>query len=442
MRALASRGHVEHYEKELRRQDGSPLFLIENAMGIFNENGDLVEIHGFVVDETKRIQIEQQLRQVQKMQAIGGLAGGIAHDFNNILAVVNGYSEMLLRDPSMSEGALRRTQEILKAGQHAASLTRQLLAFSRKQMLQPTVLNLNLVIKDIDKMLRRLIREDIELKAVLAPDLMDIMADRSQMEQVLLNFCINARDAMPDGGTIIIETKNVNVDQIHAAQHYPLKPGQYVRLSVSDTGIGMEKEILSHVFEPFFTTKGPDKGTGLGLATVYGIVEQSGGHVWAYSEPGQGATFSVYLPTVLESMAPLPEAKREEIKGGSETILLVEDAAPLRWMTRELLENKGYKVLEANDGDQALQVSAAYAGEIALLLTDVVLPTIPGTALAEKLKRLRNRVKILFMSGYVDGMVHAGKLAPGSAFLQKPFGADELTAKIRALLDGTKSKVV
>ena len=388
-------------------------------------------------DTTERKRLGEQLRQALKMEAVGQLAGGVSHDFNNLLGIINGYSEILLENPRFGEVTRRRLGEILKAGQHASSLTRQLLAFSRKQILQPRVLSLNHVLAEVDKMLRRLIGEHIEVTTVLDPNLEAVTADPTQMEQVILNFCVNARDAMPEGGRVTIETANVEVDETIAAQHFPMKPGRYVRLAVSDTGIGMEKETLSHVFEPFFTTKGSDKGTGLGLATVYGIVKQSGGYVWAYSEPGQGSTFSVYLPTATEVAEPsTPEAKSREAVRGSETILLVEDAAPLREMTRELLEERGYTVLEAEDGKQALEVAERYEGSIALLLTDVVLPKMGGPSLAKSLLQRRSGMKVLYMSGYANqAFVDDGVLKPGTVFLQKPFAAEELAKKVRKLLD-------
>jgi PAS domain S-box-containing protein len=428
---------LERYEKEFRRKDGKLLHVTENAIGTFSEHGELVEIHGFLMDETQRRRTERQLRQAQKMEAVGQLAGGIAHDFNNILGIINGYSEILLGNPEIQEATRRRLQEVLNAGQRAASLTRQLLTFSRKQVLQTKVLDLNLVLKDIDKMLRRLIGEEIEVQTQLDPDLKPVKADPSQMEQVIVNLCINARDAMPEGGTITIETKNVEVDEMQAAQRFPMKVGRYVRLEVSDNGLGMDKETLSHVFEPFFTTKGPEKGTGLGLATVYGIVKQSDGYVWVYSELGQGTTFSVYLPTALEAVGPREEkAKPAEIRRGRETILLVEDVAALRTMTRELLEGHGYTVLEAEDGERAIQIAREYEGKISLLLTDVSLPKMKGPALAKVLMPQRSGMAVLFMSGYSDNVVTQNEvLKPGTAFLQKPFTVEDLARKVREVLD-------
>jgi PAS domain S-box-containing protein len=443
LRQLKQRSSLEHYEKELRRKDGKPLHVTENAIGTFGERGELVEIHGFLIDETARRKTEQQLRQAQKMEAVGQFAGGIAHDFNNILGVIIGYCEILLGNPEIQEATRRRLQEVLNAAQRAASLTRQLLAFSRKQVLQPKVLSLNLVLENIDKMLRRLIGEEIEVRTLLDPDLDPVKADPSQMEQVIVNLCINARDAMSEGGTITIETKNVEVDEMQAAQRFPMKAGRYVRLEVSDNGLGMDKETLSHMFEPFFTTKGPEKGTGLGLATVYGIVKQSDGYVWGHSELGQGSTFSVYLPTALEKVGPRGEkGKPAEIMRGRETILLVEDVAALRTMTRELLEGYGYTVLEAEDGERAIQIAREYEGNISLLLTDVSLPKMKGPVLAKVLMPQRPGMAVLFMSGYSDNVVtQNGVLKPGTAFLQKPFTVEDLAQKVREVLDTRQDDV-
>ncbi len=434
--AVRSCGHVESMTRELRRPDRTPVHVIESAIGRFNEQGELTEILGYLIDETERRKADHQLRQVHKMEAVGRLAGGISHDFNNLLGIINGNSEMLLGNAEMEATTRCRVEEILKAGQSGASLTRQLLAFGRKQVLQPRVLSLNLILEDTQKMFRRLISENIEIRAVLDPNLHAVKVDPTQMEQVILNFCLNARDAMPEGGTITIETANVEVDDVLAAQHFPMKPGRYVRLAVSDTGTGMDAATLARVFEPFFTSKEPDKGTGLGLATVYGIVKQSGGHVWAYSEPGQGSTFSVYLPSATEELAPSKlEAKRIEPVRGSETILLVEDAAPLRALTRQLLERNGYTILEAEDGERATEIAEHYEGSIALLLTDVVLPKITGPALAKNLLQQRTNMKVLYMSGYTNGViVDSGALKVGAAFLQKPFAAAELATRVRDLL--------
>lgn len=427
--------HVEYYEKEFLRKDGSPLHVLENALGIFNGEGELSEIHGFLIDETARRQVEQQLQQAQKMEAVGRLAGGVAHDFNNILTVILGYCEFLLNRPEIRGETRQYAQEIYDAGSRAASLTRQLLAFSRKQLLKPRVLNLNQVIEDIGKMIRRLIGDEVEVKTVLANDLENVNADPGQMEQVIINFCVNARDAMPRGGRITIETDNVEVDEFLAAQHYPMKQGHYVRLTVSDTGTGMDSQTLSQVFEPFFTTKGSEQGTGLGLATVYGIVKQSGGYVWAYSEPEKGSAFSVYLPSALEGAEPRPLKSRSiEIIRGSETILVVEDAAPLRALIRKVLEGFGYTVLEADCAEQAYQIVERHPN-VDLLLTDLSLPRISGVAIAQSLLKKRPRLKVLFMSAHPAGVVDSGTSNPGTDFIQKPFTQEALAQRLRLLLD-------
>ena len=430
------------FERELRTKDGRTIPIEINA-NYFEYAG-----HGYNlalsrdISERKRGEEEQaklrlHMHQAQKMEAIGQLAGGVAHDFNNILGIINGYSEILLRDGELKESQKGSMEEILAAGRRAASLTRQLLAFSRKLVLQPKVLDLNSVIEGFDKMLRRLIGDEIEVRTALAPNLNAVNADPNQIEQILLNFCINARDAMPDGGKITIETANLELDAATAAQ-FSLPPGCYVALSVCDTGVGMDQTTQSHIFEPFFTTKGPDRGTGLGLATVYGIVKQSGGHVSVYSEPGGGATFRVYLPAVNQKTGECEQSSApQESFRGSETVLLVEDAAPLRTLYRKLLEEKGYTVLEAGDGERAFQVAEQYHGELALLLSDVSLPKMKGPALANILLYQRPTMKVLFMSGHGDEVVSGSDelLALGTGFIQKPFGAEDLFRKIREILN-------
>ena len=435
LQQLQQQGNLEFFEQELRRKDGSPLFVAANAIGSFNEHGELVEVHGFLMDQTERRKTEQELRQAQKMEAVGRLSGGIAHDFNNIMAVIIGHSQLLLDQPEIGVSARRRVREILDSSHRAANLTRQLLAFSRKQVLQPIPLNLNRVIEGIDKMIRRLIGDDIEVRTLLAADLENVNADPGQMEQVIINFCVNARDAMPEGGRVTIETLNVEVDEFLAGHHFPMQPGRYVRLAVSDTGIGMSEQTLSQIFEPFFTTKEPEKGTGLGLAMVYGIVKQSGGHVWAYSEPGHGSTFSVYLPTVIEEAESCePTSEPLDIKRGSETILLVEDAPSLRALIRELLEGFGYTVLEAEDAAQAQQIADQHK-DIALLLTDISLPKTSGIVMAKSLLEKRPGLKVLYMSAHSTGVVDCKVQQAGADFLQKPFTQEALAQKLRSLLD-------
>jgi PAS domain S-box-containing protein len=445
---VAIRGTNENLTK-----DGRVILCDWSNAPLIDSQGHVIGAIALCEDVTVHRKLEEQLRQAQKMEAIGQLAGGVAHDFNNILAIINGYSEILLRERELEEAQRASVEEIIAAEQRGAALTRQLLAFSRKMLLQPRVLNLNSIVEGFEKMLRRLIGEEIEVRAVLDPNLSAVNADPNQMEQVLLNFCINARDAMPNGGRITIETANVDVNEATAAQHLflirdghltcpicreELQPGCYVKLSVSDTGIGMNQETMLHIFEPFFTTKGPEHGTGLGLATVYGIVKQSGGHVLVDSVPGQGATFSVYIPIATrQALSPEQEPMPQEITRGSETILLVEDNASLRTAIRRLIESDGYIVLEAEDGERAIQVADQYEGSIALLLTDVSLPKMRGPALAEVLLQQRSTMKVLFMSGYgVDAVSEPSQvLHAGAGFIQKPFDVEELFRKLREILD-------
>jgi ligand-binding sensor domain-containing protein/signal transduction histidine kinase/CheY-like chemotaxis protein len=395
-------------------------------------------VHGGVAvfsDITARRRAEVELRQAQKMEAIGRLAGGIAHDFNNILGVVIGHSGLLLSQRESEAAARRRVHEISDAAGRPATLTRQLLVFSRKQALQPTVLNLNRVIMDVESMIRRLIGDDIEVRTLLAPDLENVNADPSQMEQVIINFCVNARDAMPHGGRLTIETKNAEIDEFAASQHSAMTPGRYVRLSVSDTGSGIDKKILPRIFEPFFTTKGPTHGTGLGLATVYGIVKQSGGEIVVYSEPEHGSTFSTYLPVTEQAELGEHVTVPQEVMGGSETILLVEDAAPLRAVIREVLEGLGYKILEAEDAERANQIADQYKDNIGLLLTDLSLPKGSGQAVARALLEKRSELKVLYMSAHPDRVVQPEIQAARTDFLQKPFTQEALAEKLRTLLN-------
>src|SRR3984885_10507123 len=384
----------------------------------------------FIEDVTERRALEQQLRQSQKMEAVGRLAGGIAHDFNNLLMVISGYSEFLL-DRLGPDPALRGpAQEIAGASQRASSLTRQLLAFSRKQMLAPKILDLNGVVTENLKMLTRVIGEDIDLVMVPAPSLGAVRADAGQIDQVIMNLALNARDAMPAGGKLTIETSNVSLDEEYARFHAPLRPGDYVMLAISDTGFGMDSETQSHIFEPFFTTKGP-KGTGLGLFTVYGIVKQSGGYIWVYSEAGKGTTFKIYLPRVAETVESpaqiVVSADSVAAEPGTETILLVEDEANLRYLARQFLEKQGYRVIEAADGAVAMQIAVAHEGTIHLLLTDVIMPGMNGRELAQLVSEIRPNTKVLYMSGYTENVIgHNGTLEAGVRLLQKPFTLQDL----------------
>jgi len=389
------------------------------------------------IDATERKSLEEQLRQSQKMEAVGRLAGGIAHDFNNLLTIVSGYCQLLLDSSGIGERDRSGIKEIKKAGEQAASLTRQLLAFSRKQVLAPRVLDLNAVVSNLEKMLRRLIGEDIELVTILRADLGRVKVDPGQVEQIIMNLAVNARDAMPKGGKLTIETANVELDEPYAHSHLPCQPGHYVMLAISDTGTGMDVETQKHIFEPFFTTKEKGKGTGLGLATVYGIIKQSGGFIWVYSEAGHGSAFKIYLPRTMErgEVVDVAPSHGEPLKG-TETILLVEDEAALRAMVQGILIAHGYKVLEAANGMEALILSKQYSDPIHLLLSDVVMPQMSGRELAERMTCFRPAMKVLYVSGYTDEViVHNGMLGLSTDFLQKPFTPAALARKIREVLD-------
>ena len=388
-------------------------------------------------DVTAQRHLEDQLRQSQKMEAVGQLAGGIAHDFNNLLTAILGSTQLLLQATPPDDVRREDVEEIRNAGLRAAELTRQLLAFSRRQVLAPKVLELNAVVANMDKMLRRLIGEDIELATALHAEAGAVNADPGQLEQVLLNLVVNARDAMPQGGRVLIETTRLQLRDELVERRHRLPPGDYVCLAVTDSGAGMDEATQAHLFEPFFTTKEVGKGTGLGLATVYGIVKQSGGYIWVYSEPGRGTTVKVYLPRVTGAVEPpLPAPEPPALRGGHETVLLVEDAAPVRTLARRSLEACGYTVLDAADGPSAIALSTRHAGEIAVLVTDVVMPGMSGRELAERLAPARPAMKVLYTSGYTDdAMVRQGVLNAGVAFLQKPFVPDSLARKVREVLD-------
>src|SRR5436853_788157 len=400
-------------------------------------DGRLTGILGIGRDVTERLGLEQQLRQAQKMEAVGRLAGGIAHDFNNILTAITGHADLLLEDLGHHDPRRADVDEIRRSAERAAGLTRQLLAFSRQQVLQPKVVDLNALVLDLDKLLRRLIGEDGQLAAGLEPTLGRVTADPGQLEQVIVNLAVNARDAMPQGGKLTLETRNIDLDASYTLEHSLVKPGPYVQLTVSDSGIGMDEETQAHAFEPFFTTKPRGQGTGLGLAMVYGTVKQSGGFIWVYSEPGRGATFKIYLPRVdapVESAA--PPAPVERPPRGSETVLLAEDEPAVRAIARQALERQGYTVLAAPSGADALALAAQHGATIHLLLTDVVMPGMSGRDLADRLTAQRPGIRVLYISGYTDNaIVRHGMLEPGLAYLQKPFRPDALVRKVREVLD-------
>jgi two-component system, cell cycle sensor histidine kinase and response regulator CckA len=425
-------------------RDGTEKFISYNRSPIRNQAGQTTGVVLVLHDMTERKQTEEALRhteeqliQAQKMEAVGRLAGGVAHDFNNLLTAIIGYSQLIQGQLEPTTPMRHDIDEICTAGQRAAALTSQLLAFSRKQVLQPKILDLNTIVANTSKMLSRLIGEDIRFRTTLDPGLKQVKADPGQIEQVLMNLAVNARDAMPNGGSLSIETANVYLDERYAEHHVDVRPGHHVMLVVSDSGCGMDSKTLSNIFEPFFTTKEQGKGTGLGLATVYGIVKQSGGHIWVYSEPDKGTTFKVYLPQVEEqSSSVTPPIQPEVLPLGTETVLLAEDELQVREFSSRVLRRLGYNVLEASNGQEALIVAKQTAGTIDILLTDVVMPQIGGKPLSEKLTLERPEIKVLFLSGYTaDSIVHHGVLEEGVAFLHKPFTAGDLARKVREVLD-------
>ncbi|HYA63215.1 MAG TPA: PAS domain S-box protein [Candidatus Sulfotelmatobacter sp.] len=437
---LARTEEIKDIEMEWKRKDGTPITVRCSGRRINDENSVPTYFEVFAEDVTEKRVLERQLRMAQKMEAIGRISGGIAHDFNNLLGVIIGYSRVLKRALGANNALCEHALEIEKAGQRAASLTKQLLAFSRQQVLTPAVLNINTLASDMQKMLLRLLGEDVEVSLELDPELGSVMADQSQIEQVILNLAVNARDAMPTGGKLKIQTANVQLDQSYTRNHPGSKAGNYVLLAVTDTGTGMDAGTLAHVFEPFFTTKERGKGTGLGLATVYGIVKQSNGYIGVDSEPGKGASFQIYLPR----HAGEPAVAEQKIDSGeklcgSETILLVEDAEPLRRLEQTILQAGGFHVLSAASGEEALEAAARFGGTIHLLLTDVVMPGMNGRALAEQLSPRQPGMKVLYISGYADSFIAGPRvLDPGMHLLHKPFTEEVLIRKVREVLDGGK----
>jgi two-component system cell cycle sensor histidine kinase/response regulator CckA len=420
-----------------RRKDGSDFPVFLSTGQVKDNQGRVIGIFGIAQDITERKHLEEQLAVSRKMEAVGQLAGGIAHDFNNLLAVIMGYSELLLEAFPPDDPRNRKVHQIKKAGDRAASLTRQLLAFSRKQVVRPRVLDLNALVDDLSKMLSRIVREDIELTTILRPEIGHIVADPGQVEQVIINLVVNARDAIPNGGKVIIETANSHLDEHYCRSHPTVKPGRYVMVAISDTGIGMDAKTQARIFEPFFTTKEQGKGTGLGLATVYGIVKQSEGNIWVYSQVGKGTTFKVYFP-LIDRPPELVWTDRDRVESlrGSETILLAEDAEDLRELTRSLLENNGYRVIVAENTEGAIRLAEQENEPIHLLLTDVVMPGMNGRQLAERIKANHPAVRVLYMSGYPsDVIVHHGILEQGIFLIEKPFSEATLMRKLREVLE-------
>ena len=434
VRQRVSQGIEGTYELVGKRKDGTRILLEATAKNhnIGTRRGRLTALR----DITEKRQLEEQVRQAQKMEAVGRLAGGVAHDFNNLLTVITSCAELVLMDTAEGDPRRENVEEIRKASQAAAGLTGQLLAFSRQQVIEPKLVTIEEVVAMADKMLQRLIGEDVELVAVLNEDPVTVKIDPGQLEQVIMNLAVNARDAMPDGGKLTLETSAVELDEADARTHWPATAGRFALLAVSDTGVGMTEQTRARIFEPFFTTKEIGKGTGLGLATVYGIVKQSGGFIWVYSEPGQGTTFKIYLPRVNEAPTASQKAPTATSLHGTETILLTEDSPALRAAARQILERYGYTVLEVPSSKEALTLAHSRPGPIHLLLTDVVMPGMSGRELAERFTAKRPEVKVLYMSGYTDdAVVRHGVLRPGTAYLQKPFTPETLGHKVREALD-------
>jgi two-component system, cell cycle sensor histidine kinase and response regulator CckA len=427
------------YEAEfrLRHRDGSYRKILSQAALVFDEHHQPIRMLGSHVDVTDQRRLEKQLQQVQKMEAVGQLAGGVAHDFNNLLTVINGYSDLLLGRLRPDDPMRELLLEINKAGERAGNLTHQLLAFSRQQVLEPKVLDLNAIVRDTEKLLRRLLGEDIILAAHLSPNLGQVKADPGQIEQVLINLAVNARDAMPKGGNLTIETQSVALDEMYCRAFSDVVPGDYVLLAISDTGCGMDEATQARIFEPFFTTKAVGKGTGLGLATVHGIVKQSRGHIAVYSEVGHGTTFKVYLPQVSEPLTfSRSDLSTQAMPKGTETVLLVEDEKAVRALATHILRGCGYRVLEAAHGKDAISIAETHTAPIHLLISDVVMPYLGGRELAERVTKLRPECKVLFLSGYTaDAVIRHGVLAADFAFLQKPFTPHSLSQKVRTVLD-------
>ena len=438
MRRILSEEPLQHFEIGLVDKQGRKI-LVEVSARLIRLDGKKAGVQGIARDVTERRHLENVVRQSQKLEAIGRLSGGLAHDFNNLLCVISGHSELLAEQFETNTAAARSIAQIRKATDSAASLTRQLLAFSRRQVIHPQVVDLNSIVAETERLLGRLVDENIEFYTSLGAMVGRVRVDPVQIEQVILNLVLNARDSMPQGGKLSIGTNNVDMEDAHQSRHSLIPAGQYVLLSITDTGIGMNEETQGRIFEPFYTTKEFGKGTGLGLATVYGIVKQSGGYIWVYSEEGRGTTFKIYLPRVLDPLsATRTNRSNTELLRGTETVLVVEDEEPLRALTRDFLMASGYKVLEAANGEDAMRVGREYEGDIDLLLTDVVMPKLGGKPLADQFLDFRPKTRILFMSGYPnDGILQAGILTEKVALLEKPVTRELLTKQVRQMLDET-----
>jgi two-component system cell cycle sensor histidine kinase/response regulator CckA len=433
----SEKGFPFQAEFRVKRKDGREVWLNDNAVVVQGSDAHPL-MEGIMVDITERKQLETQLQQSRKMEAVGRLAGGIAHDFNNLLTIITGYTELALSRRNVPAELQSDIERIESAADRAAALVRQLLAFSRRQVMQPKTLDLNKIALNLDALLRRLMDERIEMLTRIEENLGKVKADPAQIEQVIMNLVVNARDAMPDGGRLIIETTNVDLDSTYADEHVSVKPGPYVMLAVSDTGVGMDRETLAHIFEPFYTTKESGQGTGLGLSTVYGIVKQSGGYIWVYSEPGKGSTFKVYLPRVDEMEEQPSVLQTQKFRRSNETVLLVEDEEAVRDLIKTVLTEHGFVVLPAGDPEHAEQVAAEFAGEIHLLLTDMVMPGRSGRELAVRITARRPNIHVLYMSGYTDNVITSGgMLEKGLAFLQKPFSPATLVQKVQEVLRHT-----
>ncbi len=428
-------GRLDGIDVRWKRKDGSTITVRISGRAVASEDEPADVLEAIAEDVTERRALEDQFRQAQKMEAVGRLAGGVAHDFNNLLMVISGYAEVILSKLDLDNPLTEKARAIQQAADRATTLTRQLLAFSRKQLLELKVVDVNAIVADMERLLRPLIGENVELVAKLAADAGYTRADAGQLEQVLMNLVVNAKDAMLSGGTLTIQTENILLDDNSRRGQNFIRPGTYVMLSVSDTGMGMDKETQSRIFEPFFTTKEKGKGTGLGLSTVYGIVKQSGGYVMVQSEPGHGSTFHIYLPRVegIAEKHAIPAARTAV--GGTETILLVEDEESVRQLVRDTLESKGYKVLEAENGETGLKAVAKHEGKIDLVITDVVMPGMGGREMAEQIAKTRSGTKVLYLSGYAeDAILSEGTIDSGTAFLQKPFTLQNLSRKVREVL--------